>query len=133
MSKKRIKTPVDHPLMKFVRKVYPRVEKTWPWLAHSFAFQFFFMPMKFKRPKREEAAFTSAIIDVIEYKNKNAHIFSWGSSKNPTVLLVHGWMGRATQFHEFINELKDSFHVISFDAPAPVSYTHLTLPTTSRV
>ena len=45
-----------------------------------------------------------------------------GSGKNPTPLLIlHGWPGSIVEFLEVIEKL------------APVSYTHLTLPTILRV
>ena len=104
--------------MKFVRTAYPKVEKNWPWLAHNFAYQFFFMPIKFKRPARENVAYKTAQIQKIEYKNKTVHIYTWGSPTKPPLLMVHGWMGRATQFFELVNRLRNDYFVISFDAPA---------------
>jgi pimeloyl-ACP methyl ester carboxylesterase len=44
--------------------------------------------------------------------------YRWGHGDD-TVLLVHGWRGRASQFSPLVRELvHEGFHVVSFDAPA---------------
>ncbi|MEM7437050.1 MAG: alpha/beta fold hydrolase [Myxococcota bacterium] len=44
-------------------------------------------------------------------------MWSWGDG--PTVLLVHGWNGRASQLSGFIGPLVDrGYRVVAFDAPA---------------
>ncbi|MFY9713120.1 MAG: alpha/beta fold hydrolase [Microbacterium sp.] len=44
--------------------------------------------------------------------------YAWGSGER-TVLLIHGWRGRASQFAPLIRELiAEGFRVVSFDAPA---------------
>jgi len=44
--------------------------------------------------------------------------YRWGQGDD-TVLLVHGWRGRASQFAPLVRELvHEGFHVVSFDAPA---------------
>ena len=44
--------------------------------------------------------------------------YRWGVGDD-TVLLVHGWQGRASQFAPLVRELvAEGFHVVSFDAPA---------------
>jgi len=43
----------------------------------------------------------------------------WGQPDAPIVLMLHGWQGRATQFHAFIDPLlAGGRQVISLDAPA---------------
>lgn len=45
-------------------------------------------------------------------------VYRWGHGDD-TVLLVHGWRGRASQFAPLVRELVHAgFHVVSFDAPA---------------
>lgn len=42
---------------------------------------------------------------------------AWAWGKGPTVLLVHGWNGRATQLGEFVGPLVDrGYSVVAFDA-----------------
>ncbi|WP_337001362.1 alpha/beta hydrolase family protein [Microbacterium sp. LB12] len=44
--------------------------------------------------------------------------YEWGSGSR-TVLLLHGWRGRASQFAPLVRELvAEGFHVVAFDAPA---------------
>jgi pimeloyl-ACP methyl ester carboxylesterase len=44
---------------------------------------------------------------------------AWGSTDGPTVLLVHGWSGRATQLAAFVAPLVDSgYQVVAFDLGA---------------
>jgi len=44
--------------------------------------------------------------------------YRWGGGDR-TVLLLHGWRGRASQFAPLVRELvAEGFHVVSFDAPA---------------
>ena len=44
--------------------------------------------------------------------------YRWGRG-DETVLLLHGWQGRASQFAPLVRELvHEGFHVVSFDAPA---------------
>ena len=45
-------------------------------------------------------------------------VYHWGRGER-TVLLMHGWQGRASQFAPLVRELvAEGFHVTSFDAPA---------------
>jgi pimeloyl-ACP methyl ester carboxylesterase len=44
--------------------------------------------------------------------------YRWGTGDR-TVLLLHGWRGRASQFAPLVRELvAERFHVVAFDAPA---------------
>ncbi|EAR24618.1 hydrolase, putative [marine actinobacterium PHSC20C1] len=44
--------------------------------------------------------------------------YEWGEGER-TVLLVHGWRGRASQFSRLVRELRyEGYRVVSFDAPA---------------
>ena len=44
--------------------------------------------------------------------------YSWGNGPE-TVLLVHGWRGRASQFGPLVRELRaEGYRVVAFDAPA---------------
>lgn len=51
-------------------------------------------------------------------RGKQVVSYRWGSG-DETVLLVHGWRGRAAQFAPLVRELVgEGYQVISFDAPA---------------
>ena len=54
----------------------------------------------------------------IEEAGRNVPIYVWGGV-GPTVLLVHGWSGRACQLSGFVEPLLNrGFRVVAFDAPA---------------
>ena len=56
---------------------------------------------------------------VIIINGKRVAIYSWGEEGKPVALFVHGWAGRATQFHNFFPVfLSAGYRVIAFDGPA---------------
>ena len=90
-----------------------------PTLAARIAFPLF-MRVGPRLPVRADAAATheAAIRDTITVNGKRVTTYQWGHGTE-TVLLVHGWQGRAAQFAALVRELRASgFTVVSFDAPA---------------
>ncbi|WP_448811668.1 alpha/beta fold hydrolase [Agromyces bauzanensis] len=54
----------------------------------------------------------------ITVRGRDIVTYAWGHGPE-TVLLVHGWRGRASQFGAIVRELRaEGFRVIAFDAPA---------------
>jgi pimeloyl-ACP methyl ester carboxylesterase len=90
-----------------------------PRLAGLWAEQLFLTP---PRPQHPE----SAVLDLIDARSgfvlhKGRHIatWSWGTRDAPTVLLVHGWGGAATQMCRFVYPLTFAgYRVIAYDQPA---------------
>lgn len=114
-SNTQIKEPFP---IKAIRWTYPKLETIAPPLAHKVAWNLFFSPIRFKKPKREENAYNSAQKSWASINNKQVRIFEWGEKGAPVVLVVHGWSGRATQFFQFIGSLVAcGYKVVSFDAP----------------
>ena len=106
-------------MMKSIRWAYPKLEKIFPRAAHWLAVQLFFTPLRYPRPERELAAFDDSVRSESVIGGKRTVFYSWGQDQNPVVLLVHGWMGRATQFHYIINKLiENGYQVVAFDGPA---------------
>ena len=67
---------------------------------------------------QEQEYFNAAIIKTISYKNNKVKVYEWGESTK-SVLLVHGWAGRATQVAHLVAPLMAAgYKVYSFDAPA---------------
>lgn len=114
------KTKIIDPLpLRAIRWSYPKIEWILPVLAHNIAWNLFFSPFRFKRPSREDVAFSSAKTSAVTINEKQVKIFEWGDSGNPIAVLVHGWSGRGTQFFKFAEKLvEEGYHVVSFDAPA---------------
>jgi pimeloyl-ACP methyl ester carboxylesterase len=112
---KRDKTPGA---LKFIRRLYPKVEKIAPAVAHRYFVKLFFTPLRYKIPEKERKAETYAAKFAVEVSGKKVQCYSWGTGSK-IVLLVHGWAGRATQFRRFIKPLcAAGYRVIGFDGPA---------------
>lgn len=90
-----------------------------PDLAGRLALRVFFQTQP-RLPLRTEDAATHAAAERADMvvRGKTVTTYRWGRGDD-TVLLVHGWRGRASQFAPLIRELvAEGFHVIAFDAPA---------------
>jgi pimeloyl-ACP methyl ester carboxylesterase len=89
-----------------------------PVIARKLAFSLFFNPFRFKEPERhrqfrETAEHFEAIID-----NKKVQYYKWGTD-GPPVIFVHGWSGRASQFHKFVPAFVNAgYQAFAFDGPA---------------
>jgi esterase/lipase len=115
MTKKKDRTPS---LLKFIRWSYPKVEAVFPLLAHRFFFTLFFSPLKFNAPEKELKAETFGELFTISVEGKKIQCYKWGESEK-TIVLIHGWAGRATQFRRFIKPLLAAgYQVVGFDGPA---------------
>lgn len=115
-AKKNIREPFS---LRAIRWSYPKLEKLTPKIAHNIAWNLFFSPFRFNRPSRENEAFETAKQSSIKINHKNIVLFEWGKAENPVAVVVHGWSGRATQFHKFIQPLlNQGYNVVGFDAPA---------------
>lgn len=79
----------------------------------------FFRPKRNKHPERELAYLESATKFDFSYQNIDVKGYKWGNPSKKRVLLVHGWAGRGTQLHQYIDPLIDKgFEVFSFDGIA---------------
>lgn len=89
-----------------------------PALAGRLALRLFMTPPNFGIPRRERKLREEATLTHLNIRDRNISIRSWGDSNNPTVLLSHGWGGRCTQLHAFIQPLVDAgYRVVGFDVP----------------
>jgi pimeloyl-ACP methyl ester carboxylesterase len=104
--------------VKLIRWVYPKLEKLAPKIAHKFAIRLFFKPFSYPVPEKELKALKFSQSYTIDVDDITVQVYSWGAGER-TVLFVHGWAGRATQFRRFVKPfLRAGFKVIAFDAPA---------------
>ena len=111
---------IGNPLpLRILRRIYPFLEKTMPKVAFKMAFQLFFTPIRYKTPEREvEIIKVSEKFDV-EINNKRTQFYSWGNEQDPLIIVIHGWMGRCSQFYKLIGHLVEKqYHVVGFDGPA---------------
>ena len=113
--KKRNKTPL---LLRIILTVFPWVEKFTPGLASRFFVYLFFTPFRYSATEKERKAETFSEKFIINVLGKNIQCYRWGASTK-TVLVVHGWAGRATQFRRFVKPfMKAGYQVVGFDGPA---------------
>lgn len=115
MSKKKDKTPA---LLKLIRWGYPKVEAIFPPLAYRFFTTLFFTPLRYKATEKERKAETFSEKFSVTAAGKKIQCYRWGNS-DKSVVVVHGWAGRATQFRRFVKPfIKAGYQVIGFDGPA---------------
>ena len=119
MTKQNVHT-VSTPLpMRIIRRMYPMLEKTFPKAAHKLGYKLFFTPLKFKTPVRELPILAKANKFTESIAGKTTYFYTWGDKSKPLVLLVHGWMGRASQFYKIVEYLLErQYFVVAFDGPA---------------
>lgn len=90
-----------------------------PQIAGRLALRAFFVTTP-RSPVRETDAITHHAADRtrLRVRGRDLAVYEWGSGDR-TVLLIHGWRGRASQFAPLVRELvSEGHHVVSFDAPA---------------
>lgn len=113
MKNRKIKTPLP---LRIIASTYPVVEAIAPWLAKRWFVKIFFSTAKYKFPHGEIEAAEKATTYNINYENKRVQVYEWGEGQ--PVLMVHGWMGRGTQFRKFIEIFNEAgYKVVAFDAP----------------
>jgi predicted alpha/beta hydrolase family esterase len=113
--KKKSKTPL---MLRIITVVFPWVEKFAPWIANRFFVHLFFSPINFRTPEKEIKAETFSETFAIDVAGKRIQCYRWGNNTN-TILVAHGWAGRATQFRRFVKPLlKAGYQVVGFDGPA---------------
>ncbi len=77
---------------------------------------FWFRTYRYPMPIREQHWLKSARQSHIEFDQHDICLYQWGRGK--TILLAHGWNGRATQLGGFVEPLlAQGFAVLGFDAP----------------
>ena len=111
---------IGNPLpLRILRAVYPVLEKTIPGIAFQIAFRLFFTPIRYATPNRELPIQEKAKKFTAKIKGKRTQFYSWGDEQNPLAIVVHGWMGRASQFYKLVDSfLARNYHVVGFDGPA---------------
>ena len=66
----------------------------------------------------DRAVHEHAELGTIAVRGRELVTYSWGRGPE-TVLVVHGWRGRASQFAPIVRELRaEGYRVVGFDAPA---------------
>ena len=88
-----------------------------PRWAARFGTYLWFRPQRHRPPAREQAVLARAQHAALRHAGKRIAVYRWG--EGPTVMLVHGWSGRAAQLGELVGPLTAAgYRVVAFDAPA---------------
>ncbi len=104
--------------LQFIRWAMPKLSALVPFLAKRWAVNLFFTPIKFKTPIKEVEIAKKANLEKITVDGKQIQTYTWGEG-DTTILLIHGWAGRGTQFYAFIDSLLEkNCRVIAFDGPS---------------
>ena len=91
-----------------------KIEQT---ISATQVFEHFLTPPRKSPSAKEQKLIEQAKIFSIPTKIADLTAYAWG--EGATVLIVHGWGGRGTQFGAFVKPLVDSrYRVLAFDAPA---------------
>ena len=94
---------------------FPKLEKLAPGLAKRWFVRIFFTPIRYRPPVPEVEIAQQAKRYQIDFMGKRIQVYEWGEGR--PVLMVHGWMGRGTQFRKFIPVFNAAgYKVVSFDA-----------------
>lgn len=89
-----------------------------PVLAGRLALKLFMTPTRFRTPRKEKVLRESADLKFVTVHNRKISVRSWGDEGSPSVLISHGWGGRCTQLHAFIEPLVEAgYRVVGFDVP----------------
>jgi len=104
-------------LQKFFQTAIGLASYLAPGICAHLAFQQWFKTHRHNTPKRELTWTLTAKQQYINGKHGKLNVLIW-PAEGPSVLLVHGWNGRASQMGAFASPLNDAgFEVIAIDLP----------------
>ncbi len=104
-----------------LRHAFQALRSLSPPLAARLAERLFLTPPRHPLPPAEADTLATGRAHRLPFQGRHLAVWSWGPRQGsaPTVLLVHGWGGRAGQLRGFIAPLVDAgFRVVAFDGPA---------------
>lgn len=89
--------PIKYPLpIRIVQAGFPILEKLLPPMARWLGVKIFTTPFRFKYPVREAEFLEQAQKFDLFYENTRIQAYKWG--QGPAIVVMHGWMGRASQW-----------------------------------
>lgn len=104
--------------VRLIRLFFRTIGAAAPRVAASLAERMFYVPPPYHMPRREREWMRDAAREDLALAGHRVATYRWGDN-GPTVLLVHGWGGRASQMGALVAPLVSAgFRVVAFDAPA---------------
>ncbi len=105
-------------IVRMIQGGAPMLSRVAPGLAAQALERLFLTPLRHATPEREKPWIANAWRTSIPFDEERAlALYAWG--QGPTILLVHGWAGRASQLAVYAEPLAArGFRVVAFDAPA---------------
>jgi len=105
------------PALSVLRQSFRVLGAVAPGLGARLAYKLFFTPQRHAVPPWEARLRETAEVLKMDFNGGILNALSWG--RGPTLLLIHGWGGRATQMGAFVKPLAgNGFRVVALDAPA---------------
>jgi pimeloyl-ACP methyl ester carboxylesterase len=104
--------------VRLIRLFFRAVGAAAPRVAAYLGERMFYIPPPYHMPRREREWMRQAVREDLPLAGHNVATYRWGDT-GPTVVLVHGWGGRASQMGSLVAPLVSAgFRVAAFDAPA---------------
>ena len=108
--------PSPHLASAPIRLVLRLADRLHPSLAGKLAYPVFIHPRRRRLPPRARAVLEQARPGRLQLSSGRLRSYSWGSG--PAVLLVHGWGGRAGDWHAFVGPLQAAgLRAVAVDLP----------------
>lgn len=119
MMESKVKKAKATPLaFRFIQSVFPLLQTFLPTLANEWGYRLFMTPIRAPFSPKQEDFLNSSKRHQIPVRGVDVSVYEWGEGED-CVFLVHGWMGRASQWHLLVDELVAlGYKVVAFDAKA---------------
>lgn len=107
----------NSPVGRLIQTTAPVLARFTPGIASYALATLFTTPLGRPVHKRALPTMERATHQTVAIRGWQLPLYSWG--EGPTVLLVHGWSGRASQLVGYVEPLVEAgFRVVAFDGPA---------------
>ncbi|WP_297528441.1 alpha/beta hydrolase [Thiohalobacter sp.] len=118
MNKRHRSSPRQPARLRLLRLAFRWLGPVAPRPFGRLASELWFRTHRFPEPPRETRIRERAREGILEVDGLELAAYQWGPEQAPTIALVHGWNGRATQLGAFIDPLlARGFRVVGLDAP----------------
>lgn len=110
------KKSIYPPVVRFLRVIFPFLERFFPGLARRLAIYLFLTPVRFPyKPAEEELLLT---YQRFEGSYRGERFYYYAKGEGPALICLHGWSGRGMQFRKmgefFVNA---GYRFVFIDAP----------------